>query len=74
MVETHGDLSQINVIVTAERGYGKEMFVRIMQKGGFYSIFVIPDPLTSMNPFMPESLQGVDETTSCGDVRQMTMR
>lgn len=49
--ECQGEMSCRSAILTADRGYGRERFLRVIQEKGLSLLFVMPDHVLSIHPF-----------------------
>ncbi|PXF45277.1 hypothetical protein BWQ96_04976 [Gracilariopsis chorda] len=52
LTEGRGGRATNNCIVTADRGYGKASFMELLPEFGFSSVFVMPDHLICVHPFI----------------------
>lgn len=54
-MEGRGEEAVNGCIVTADRGYRKESFLNMFSKFGFASVFIMPDHLLRVHPFVGKS-------------------
>lgn len=55
LMDGRGEKSITGCIVTADRGYGNERFMKILMEQGLGSIFVMPDHILGCHPFVGKS-------------------
>lgn len=48
-----------SLVVTADRGYGRDALLHDLHGNGISSIIVIPDHLARLRPFLPASLRKI---------------